>query len=55
MPQTMTYEEWVEKKAADKAIREHLEKARQLDFAREQQRESVLTRPSESIVDADSV
>jgi hypothetical protein len=43
----MTYEEWKEKKAAEKAITEYLEKTRQKQFAEQQSRESVFTKPSD--------
>jgi hypothetical protein len=52
---TMTYEEWQQKKATDKAVKEHLEEQRHRQFEEEQQRESVFTRQTESIVDVDSV
>lgn len=52
---TMTYEEWQQKKANEKLIKDHLEKSRQAQFAKEQKKESIFTRPHESIVDPDSV
>lgn len=51
---TMTYEEWKQKRATEKQVGDYLEKARQAAFAEEQSRESVFTRPTESIVDADN-
>ena len=50
----MTYEEWQQKRETDKTVKEYLDKARQSEFARQQSRESVLTKPMESIVDADN-
>jgi len=44
---TMTYEEWKEKKATDKAVTEYLEKMRQKQFAEQQSRESVFTEPAD--------
>lgn len=52
---TMTLEEWKQKRVTDKQVGDYLEKSRQAEFAEEQSRESVFTRPIESIVDADSV
>jgi hypothetical protein len=52
---TMTFEEWKLKKANDKLVSDYLEKARQVEFAEEQSRESVYTRECGSIVDVDSV
>ncbi len=51
----MTYEEWKQKWAADKQVSAYLEKSRQAEFAEEQSRESVFTRPVESIVDVEAV
>jgi hypothetical protein len=52
-----SYEEWKKRKTKaqnKKIVDTYLEKARQAEFAREQSRESVFTRPTESIVDADN-
>lgn len=51
---TMTCDEWRQKRETEKQVDDYLEKARQSEFAREQSRESVFTRPMESIVDADN-
>jgi len=50
----MTYEEWKQKRAANKQVGDYLEKARQAKFAEEQSKESVFTRPVKSIVDVDN-
>ena len=51
---TLTYEEWKQKRETKKMVDTYLEKVRQAEFAEEQSKESVFTRPTESIVDADN-
>ena len=50
----MTYEEWKQKRETEKIISEYLKNSRQVKFTNEQSKESVFTRPIESIVDVDN-
>ena len=54
MARMMTPEQWKMEEENDKKIKEHLERTEQLLFAIEQEKESVFTRPTDSIVDADN-
>lgn len=51
----MTYKEWLKKKENDKLVKNYLEKSRQQTFSEQQNKESIMTRQINSIVDVDSV
>lgn len=50
----MILEEWKQKRETEKSVENHLKEVRQLMFKLEQSKESIFTRPTESIVDVDN-